>query len=47
MPHQQPGRRPRLAWALLGLALVLLASGLVLGLTGGESWTAVLGAIPV
>ncbi len=37
MPHQPPGRRPRLAWALLGLTLVLLASGLVLGLTGGEA----------
>ena len=47
MPHQPPGRRPRLAWTLLGLTLVLLASGLVLGLTGGEGWTAVLGAIPV
>jgi hypothetical protein len=47
MPHQPPGRRPRLAWTLLGLTLVLLASSLVLGLTGGESWTAVLGAIPV
>ena len=47
MPNPPPGRRPRLAWALLGLTLVLLASGVVLGLTGGEGWTAVLGAIPV
>ena len=47
MAYQPPGRRPRLAWALLGLTLLLLASGLVLGLTGGERWTAVLGVIPV
>ena len=47
MPNPPPGRRPRLAWVLLGLTLVLLASGVVLGLTGGEGWTAVLGDIPV
>ena len=47
MPHQPPGPRRRLAWVLLSLTLVLLASGLALGLTGGERWTAVLGAIPV
>ena len=47
MPDQPPGRWRRRAWTLLGLTLVLLASGLVLGLTGGEGWTAVLGAIPV
>src|ERR1700727_2058432 len=47
MPRQQPGRRARLAWALLALTVVLLVSGLVLGLTGGEGWTAVLGSIPV
>jgi hypothetical protein len=38
MPHQQPGRRSRLAWALFGLTIVLLASGLVIGFTGGETW---------
>ena len=32
MPHQPPGPRRRLAWALLGLTLVLLASSLVIGL---------------
>ena len=47
MPHQPPRRRVWLAWALLGLTLVLVASGVVFGLTGGEGWTAVLGAIPV
>ena len=36
MPHQPPGRRPRLAWALLGLTLVLLASGLVIALPAGR-----------
>jgi bacteriorhodopsin len=35
------------AVALLGLTVVLLASSLVIGLTGGEGWTAVLGFIPV
>jgi len=35
------------AVALLGLTAVLLASSLVIGLTGGEGWTAVLGFIPV
>ena len=47
MPNPPPGRRPRLAWALLGLTVALLASGVVLGLTGGEGWSAVLGAVPV
>ena len=36
-----------LAVALLGLTVVLLASSLVIGLTGGEGWTAELGFIPV
>jgi hypothetical protein len=35
-----------LAWTLLGLTVVLLAANVVLGLTGGESWTAVFGFIP-
>jgi hypothetical protein len=35
-----------LAWTLLGLTVVLLAATVVLGLTGGESWTAVFGFIP-
>jgi len=36
-----------LAVALLGLTVALLASSLVIGLTGGEGWTAELGFIPV
>ena len=36
-----------MAVALLGLTVVLLASSLVIGLTGGEGWTAELGFIPV
>jgi hypothetical protein len=41
-------RRARgLAVTLLGLTVVLLASSLVISLTGGESWTAVLGLMPV
>ena len=44
-PAARPGAR--LTVTLLGLTVVLLASSLVIGLTGGESWTAVLGSIPV
>ena len=47
MPQQPPGRRPRLAWALLGLTVVLLASGLVIGFTGGEAWNQKFATIPV
>src|SRR5579872_4101799 len=47
MPNPPPGRRPTLAWVLLGLTVVLLASSVLIGLTGGEGWTAVLGAVPV
>jgi hypothetical protein len=36
-----------LAWTLLGLTVVLQAAAVVLGLTGGESWTAACGFIPV
>ena len=35
-----------LAWTLLGLTVVLLAATVVLGLTGGESWSGVFGFIP-
>jgi len=45
-PAARRGAR-RLAVTLLGLTVVLLASSLVIGLTGGEQWTAVLGFIPV
>ena len=47
MPHQPPGRRPRLAWALLGLTVVLLASSLVIAFTGGEAWNQKFATIPV
>jgi hypothetical protein len=46
MPHQQPDHRPRLAWALFGLTVALLAASLVIALTGGETWKAT-GFIPV
>ena len=36
-----------LAWALLGLIVVLLAAGVAVGSTGGEDWTRVVGFIPV
>jgi hypothetical protein len=47
MPHQPPRRRPRLAWALLGLTVVLLASSLVIAFTGGEAWNQKFATIPV
>jgi hypothetical protein len=54
MPQQpastaSPARRRAngLAWALLGLIVVLLAAGVVVGSTGGEDWTRVVGFIPV
>jgi hypothetical protein len=36
-----------LAWTLLGLTVVLQTAAVVLALTGGESWTAACGFIPV
>jgi hypothetical protein len=36
-----------LAWALLGLSVMLLAAGLVLAFTGGEAWNAKLATTPV
>jgi hypothetical protein len=42
-----PRRARRLAWALLGVTVALLAVGPVIGLTGGESWSAEFGFIPV
>ena len=47
MAQQPPGRRPRLAWALLGLTVALLASALVIGFTGGEAWNQKFASIPV
>jgi hypothetical protein len=37
----------RLAWTLLGVTVALLAAGPVIGLTGGEPWSAEFGFIPV
>jgi MFS family permease len=42
-----PRRARRLAWALLGVTIALLAAGPVIGLTGGEPWSAEFGFIPV
>jgi hypothetical protein len=43
-----PSRRAgRLAWALLGLIVALMAASLVLAYTGGESWNSKLAVIPV
>ena len=36
-----------LAWTLLGMTFVLLTAAVVLGLTGGESWSRAFGFIPV
>jgi len=47
MAQQPPGRRPRLAWALLGLTVALLASALAIGFTGGEAWNQKFASIPV
>lgn len=47
MPHQPPRRRARLAWALLGLTVVLVAAAIAIGLARGEKWNAVFGFIPV
>ena len=40
-------RARRLAWTLLGVTVALLAAGPVIGLTGGEPWSAEFGFIPV
>src|SRR5271169_2202687 len=47
MAQQPPGRQPRLAWALLGLTVALVASALVIGFTGGEAWNQKFASIPV
>src|SRR3984957_515800 len=46
MPNPPPGRRPRLAWALLGLTVALVAAAITIGLACGERWNAVFGFIP-
>ncbi len=47
MAQQPPGRRPRLAWALLGLTVALLASSVVIGFTGGEAWNQQFATMPL
>jgi len=47
MAQQPAGRRPRLAWALLGLTVVLLAASVLIGLIRGETWNAKFAFIPV
>src|SRR5271169_2990901 len=47
MAQQPPGRQPRLAWALLGLTVALVASAMVIGFTGGEAWNQKFASIPV
>ena len=47
MPHQQPARRSRLAWALLGLTFVLLAGSVTIGSLRGQTWNAKFAFIPV
>ena len=47
MPQQRAGRRSRLAWALLGLTVVLLAASLLIGFTGGEAWNQQFATMPV
>ena len=44
---QQPVRRARLAWALLGLTVVLLVLSLVIAFTGGETFDTKFATIPV
>jgi hypothetical protein len=43
-PQRQAGR---LAWVLLGVAVVLMASSLILAFTGGETWNAKFATMPV
>jgi hypothetical protein len=47
MPNPPPGRRPRLAWALLALTVVLLAAGVVIGALRGQTWNQKFAFIPV
>jgi hypothetical protein len=47
MPHQQSGRRPGLAWALLGLTVLLAAASVVIGSVRGQTWNEQFAFIPV
>ncbi len=47
MPQRHPVRRAWLAWALLGLTVVLLVLSLVLAFTGGENFDTKFATIPV
>jgi hypothetical protein len=42
-----PEQRSRLAWTLLGVTVVLLASSVVIAFTGGQTWNSKLADIPV
>ena len=42
-----PRRSRQLAWTLLGLIVVVMAASLVIGFTGGETWSAKPAVIPV
>jgi hypothetical protein len=43
----RPRRAVRLAWTLLGLAVLLQAASLVIAFTGGETWNAKLATLPL
>jgi hypothetical protein len=47
MPHQPPARQARLAWALLGLTVVLVALSVVIGSVRGQTWNEKFAFIPV
>ena len=47
MPQQQPVRRARLAWALLGLTVVLLVSSVLIGILRMQTWNEKFAFIPV
>jgi hypothetical protein len=47
MPHRQSGRRPGLAWALLGLTVLLVAASVVIGSVRGQTWNEQFAFIPV
>jgi hypothetical protein len=47
MPNPPPGRRRRLAWALLALTVVLLASSVLVGSLRGQTWNEKFAFIPV
>jgi hypothetical protein len=46
-PHQPPAHRSRLAWALLGLTVLLAAASVVIGSVRGQTWNEQFALIPV